>query len=162
MKTRNKTKTKLNLIQKHESEYWHIPKFLILPLLLIIILGILAYANLQLIDGAVVKETFKSCEGKCEYNLNTHDLINIYPIIGEYILIVLIIISSVALIKGGYNNLKSYNEKGLIGGLICGLICGLIFGLIYGLILGLIYGLISGLIGGLICGVSGEFDDETK
>ena len=51
-------------------------------------------------------------------------------------------------------DLKPYNEKGLIYWLIYGLIYGLILGLILGLIAGLILGLIAGLIfAGLIAGL---------
>ena len=52
-------------------------------------------------------------------------LIILYPIIGQYLLIGLSFICLVALIKKGFNNLKSYDEDGLIYGLIFGLIVGL-------------------------------------
>ena len=54
------------------------------------------------------------------------NLIVIPNILFNYLLISLTIISLVALIKGGYNKLKKYNEEGLIEGLIVGLIWGLI------------------------------------
>jgi hypothetical protein len=144
-------------ISKHEAQYWHIPKFSILPLLGFILFTFLAIANFHLIDSNVIKEVFKSCEDTCVYNLKSSDLINIYPIIGEYLLISLGIISLIASIKKGYKNLNPYDEVGLIVGLIGGLIVGLISGLIVGLIVGLIGGLISGLISGLIVGLSKEF-----
>ena len=128
-------------IKQHESEYWHISKFSILPILGIIIFGLLNYGNYFLIDKQVIITTFNCEKDNC--NLTLHDLINIYPIIGQSILIDLFIISLVALFKKGYNNLKSYKEKGLIWGLIWGLIGGLIGGLIFGLIWGLIFGLID-------------------
>ena len=98
------------------------------------------------------------------------DLIVLYPLIGQYILISFSIIFFVSLFK----ELKSYDKKGLIfrlifglifgliGGLIVGLIGGSIYGLIFGLIgeliFGLIFGLIAGLILGLIAGLIGEFN----
>ena len=172
MKTKNKN------IKQHEDKYIHIPKVNLLPLIGLILFILLAIGNYQLIDKEVISEAFKSCEEECVYNLVTSDLKNLYPIIGEYILISLALISLVALFKGGYSELKSYDEEGLIGGLIFGLIGGLIFGLIiglifgliigliyglfvglfFGLIIGLIIGLIFGLIGGLIAGFLGEFN----
>ena len=86
-----------------------------------------------------------------------HQLLIIYPLIGEYILIGLTLICLVALIKGGFDKVKRYGEEGLIIGLIGGLIAGLIGGLIAGLIGGLIIGLIGGLIIGLIAGLNEEF-----
>jgi len=155
-------------IKKHEDKYWHIPKVNIIPLIGLIIFILLSIGNFYLIDKSVVVEAFNCERDNC--NLQSSDLINLYPILGEYILISLSIISLVALFKGGYKNLKSYDEEGLIFGLIGGLIGGLIIGLIYGLIIGLIYGLIdgliigliigliSGLIYGLIFGLAGEFE----
>ena len=128
----------MKTIEQHELKYWHIPKFNILPLIGIFIFTILAIWNYQLIDKNVINELSKSCSYDCEYNLNTHDLINIYPIIGEYILISLIIISFVAQTKGGYRKLKRCNKEGLIWNLIYGLIFGLLVYLIAGLIFGLI------------------------
>jgi len=94
-----------------------------------------------------------------------NQLLILYPLIGEYILIGLVFICLIALIKGGFNKINSFGKGGLIGGLIFGLIFGLIYGLIgsligsliggliYGLIIGLIFGLIVGLIYGLIIGL---------
>jgi hypothetical protein len=124
-----KTKDEL---KQHEETYWHIKKFAILPLLGLILFAYLSYLNFGLIDKQVIKEAFNCEKDNC--NLSTKDLINIYPLIGEYILINLGIISLVAFFKRGYNNLKKYKEEGLIGGLIGGLIWGLIGGLIWGLI----------------------------
>ena len=116
-------------IKQHEDKYWHIPKLALLPLLGFIVFTLLAYGNYLLIEKQVIA--------------------TIYPIIAEYLLISLAIISLVAIFKKGYKNLKSFDE----GGLISGLILGLIFGLIVCLISSLIFGLIVGLIFGL----SGEF-----
>ncbi len=120
----------MKTIKQHEEEYWHIPKIAILPIIGFVIFSFLAIGNFQLIDKNIINEVFKQCEGECVYNLATKDLINIYPIIGEYILISLGIISLVASFKKGYKNLNDIDEGGLIGGLISGLIVGLISGLI--------------------------------
>jgi hypothetical protein len=142
-------------IKQHEENYWHILKFSILPFLGFALFTFLALANFQLIDKAVLHEVFsdETCKQDLPCNLVPHDLINLYPILGEYLLISLALISLVASFKRGYKNLKSYEEEGLIVGLIVGLIFGLIVGLIGGLIGGLIVGLIFGLIGGLIVGL---------
>jgi len=144
-------KQKSNNIKQHESNYWHIPKFSILPLIGLIIFVLLAIGNYQLIDKQIIKTVF-TCE-KDNCNLVKRDLINIYPIFFEYVFISFSLISLIAGIKKGYKNLKSYDEVGLIAGLIAGLIFGLIGGLIVGLIAGLIVGLIVGLIAGLIVGL---------
>jgi len=156
---------KQNKLKKHEETYWHIPKIAILPILGFILFTLLAIGNYQLINKEVISNVFNcnvDAQDICD-RLVLSDLINSYPIIGEYILICLVLISLVASFKRGYKNLKSYEEEGLIaglifgliGGLIAGLIAGLIFGLIGGLIFGLIAGLIFGLIAGLIAGLIG-------
>ena len=146
-------------IKKHTKRYVHIPVINLIPLLGVFIFGILSYLNLKLIDWNLIKIVFSSNEIFKEYTFHYSQLINIYPIIAEYILISCIIISLVALFKGGYKYLNK-DKNGLIVGLIAGLIFGLIFGLIIGLIVGLIIGLVSelvsgliGLIGGLIFGL---------
>ena len=139
-------------INQHEQQYWHIPKFSLLPILGIILFTLLTIGNYQLIDKQIVRDVFNWSEEYCEeFVLN--DLMILYPVIFEYIFISLLIISLVALFKGGYNKLKNYKEEGLIEGLILGLIWGLILGIIVGLIVGLILGLILGLIWGLIEGL---------
>jgi hypothetical protein len=67
-----------------------------------------------------------------------------------YLLVAGFFICLVALFKGGFYNLKSPKEYGLIAWLILGLIGWLIIGLIIGLIFGLISWLISWMISGLI------------
>ncbi len=52
-------------------------------------------------------------------------LIIIYPIIGEYLIISLTAITIVAMLKDGYDKFKKYDEGNLFGGLIVGLIVGL-------------------------------------
>jgi hypothetical protein len=83
-------------------------------------------------------------------------LIILYPLIGQYLLIGLAFVCLIALIKGGF---KKYEEGGLIAGLIFGLTAGLIVGmttgLIFCMIFGLTAGLIAGMINGLIVGLSG-------
>jgi len=115
MKT-NKPET----INQHENKYWHIPKFAILPLAGLIIFGLLAWGNLYLINWQEIKVAYECTKDNC--SLTASALINIYPMIGEYLLICLSLVSLIASIKKGYKNLKSYNEEGLIVGLIGGLI----------------------------------------
>jgi len=103
-----------------------------------------------------------------------HQLLILYPIIGEYLLIGLTFICLTAWIKKGYNNIKNSKEGGMIIGLIIGLTFGLIIGLIIGLvgglvggsiiefINGLIIGLTFGLIIGLIIGLTEEFKRGKK
>ena len=119
---------KKQIIKQHEDKYLHILKLALLPLLGLIVFILLAYGNYFLIDNHVVSYAL-NCKEDCS-KLVTHDLLDIYPIMGEYILIALAFISLVAMFKRGYRNLKSYNEEGLIWGLIGGLIWGLIWGLI--------------------------------
>jgi len=139
-------------IRKHQQEYWYIKKINLLPLLGLILFVFLAIVNFNLINNEQVSFVF-NCEGLECQQIDSSYLINLYPIIGEYIFISLSMISLVALIKGGFNKLKRYKDSGLIIGLIGGLISGLIIGLISGLIGGLISGLISGLIVGMIVGL---------
>ena len=127
-------------IKQHEEAYWHIPKIAILPILGFILFTLLAIGNYQLIDKEVVSTAFNCSEESC--NLVPSNLINLYPILGEYLLISLAIISLIASFKRGYKNLKSYGEEGLIFVLIVGLIFVLIVGLMVGLIFGLIFVLI--------------------
>ena len=140
-------------LKKHEEQYIHIPRPAIFPFIGLIIFSILSYLNLKIIDWNVIKIIFYDEEVIRNIQLNSGNLINIYPLLGEYILISLSLISLIAIFIGGYRSLKSSNEAGLIDGLIIGLLIGLIGGLIGGLIIGLIDGLITRLIGGLIGGL---------
>jgi len=112
----------------------------------------LAIANFFLILSVgytyKVWELLGSSKGDNAYS-SFSQLIILYPLIGEYLLIGLAFICLTALIKGGFNKIKRYGEGGLIVWLIAGLIVGMIFGMIFGLIFGLIVGLIFGLIGGI-------------
>ena len=68
-------KQKSNNIKQHESNYWHIPKFSILPLIGLIIFVLLAIGNYQLINKEVVSTTFNCEEDNCD--LISSDLINL-------------------------------------------------------------------------------------
>jgi len=152
-------------IKLHTKKYIHIPmpswkgfgKFS-----LMIISVLLSFFNFILIRNIWIKENlgyvFANEEEIINYAPKFADLIVLYPLLGQFILISLTVILAVSLFK----KLKSYDENGLIGGLIVGLIVGLIGGLIVGLILGLIGGLIGGLIVelivGLIVGLTGELN----
>ena len=130
---------------------------------LMIVTAFLSYFNFLLIKSIWVTNNlgyiFASKEELVNYFPKFIDLIVLYPLIGEFILISLTIILAVSLFK----KIKSYNEGGLIAGLIVGLIAGLMVGLIAGLmvalIVGLIFGLIIGLTIGLIGGLAMEFDN---
>jgi hypothetical protein len=80
------------------------------------------------------------------YITGFHQLLILYPLIGEYILIALTIICFVALLKGGFSKLKSFEEEGIIYSFIISLIISFIISLIISLIFGLIFGLIISLI----------------
>jgi hypothetical protein len=153
-------------IQQHTKGYIHIPfSWKRLGLFILVLLsGALAYFNfiLLLMTGKVYKVwTLLGSSTLEEEFHHFSQLIILYPLIGEYILIGITFICLTALIKGGFKNIKKYDDGslmfglifGLIAGLIVGLIAGLIFGLIGGLIVGLIFGLIFGLIAGLIVGL---------
>ena len=143
-------------IEQHKKGYIHIPfnKDRLLCFIAMIGSGVLAWLNLYLLDWSFIFKVFNCQKEECA-KLSVNGLINIYPILGEYILISLTLICLVAMFKGGFRLLNKYNEDGLINGLINGLISGLILGLISGLISGLIGGLIGGLISGLILGLIG-------
>ena len=92
-------------------------------------------------------------------------LIIVWPLLGEYLLIGLFFVCLTALIKGGFNKLKRFNEDGLffglfVGlhfGLFSGLFSGLFFGLLFGLFFGLPFGMLFGLFYGLTVGLIDEF-----
>jgi len=150
---------KKQMIQQHEEEYTHIHKGSILAIAGAVLFAILAYLNLYFIDWDVINLVFSCKESECS-SLVANDLINIYPLIGEYVLISLLIISLAAIFKGGYSKLKSFHKRGLIAGLIVSLISGLIWSLIWSLIVSLIWSLISGLIAGLIAGLTMGLKEE--
>jgi len=148
-------------MKKHEEQYIHIKK----PtwkefgkFTSILLTTFLSIVNFFLIKTIYIKENlgyiFANKEELINYSPKFFDLMILYPILAEYILISLTII----LIVSCFKKLNKYDEEGLIFGLIGGLIGGLIAGLIAGLTGGLIVGLIVGLIGGLIVGLTGELN----
>ena len=156
-------------IKQHKEKYIHIPfSWKHIGLFFLSLFGIgLSIANFMLIItiGNIFKvwellsatpETIKTTYSGFE------QLIIVYPLIGEYCLILGTILIIVAMFKGGFDKLD-FDFWGLIGGLtwglIGGLIGGLILGLTWGLIGGLTWGLIGGLIGGLILGLIFGFDN---
>jgi len=151
------------LIKQHEKRYIHIPfswKAIGRLFAFLVSLG-LAIANFFLIVSLWKLLNLGDLTKK--YITSFSQLLIIYPLIGEYILISITAICLIALIKGGFDKLKIIEENGLIAGVIVGLIVGLIFGLIDGLIdgviVGLIFGVITGLIASLIFGLIVEFED---
>ena len=148
-------------IKFHEKSYIHIPfswgaigRFFsfIGSLLLCVGFWFVLKTNWIILN---ISEIFKP-ENEINRALINVSMLGIIPnLIFAYLLIGLTAICLVALIKGGFNKVKKYEENGLIAGLIFGLIGGIIAGLIVGLIAGLIFGLIVGLIFGLIVGIIG-------
>ena len=127
-------------VKKHEDNYIHIPKPCwkgIGKFFLTIFLGFLSYFNFKLIfniwENYNLGYVFASESEMINFSPKFADLIVLYPLIGQFILISLTIICFASLFK----KLNNYDEDGLIGGLIGGLIIGLIIGLIFGLIGGL-------------------------
>ena len=90
-------------------------------------------------------------------------LMILFPLILEYCLVGLTAVCFAALVKKGFNNLKSYDVKALIVGLSVALIIGLIVGLITGLMIaGLIVGSIFGWVVGVIYDIEEEFREEEE
>ena len=112
----------MKTIKEHENKYRHIPKLKIKLLILFLsVLTILIFCvYLFLTRFGII-------------SLESKGLRVIPDSFFIYFLISFTFICLVALIKNGFNNLKSFGEGGLIFGLITGLIFGLIFGLIDGL-----------------------------
>jgi len=156
-------------VKNHENKYWHIPKFKI-RLLALFLLSIAITIGYSFIFIEVwklhsISSIFSCVDVEC-IQIPFSSLGFIPHIFFAYFLISSIFITLAALIKGGFNKLKSYYEGGLIYGLmvclIFGLICGLIDGSIFGLIYGLIVGLIASLIYGSIFGLILEFEREQE
>ena len=157
----------MKTLKQHEQKYYHIPKvkFKLLGLFLLVLTITIFWVYLSITKFGLF-EVF----GLEPEQITINNLQVIPNLIFNYLLISFTFICLVALIKGGFNKLKSFDDEGLIYwlifglifglilGLIFGLIGGLIFGLIYWLIWGLIYWLIAGLIVGLIVGLMESFD----
>ena len=157
----------MKTLKQHEQKYYHIPKvkFKLLGLFLLVLTITIFWVYLSITKFGLFEIFSLGIEQVTINNLQV-----IPDLIFNYLLISFTFICLVALIKGGFDKLKSFDDEGLIYwlifGLIFGLILGLIFGLIGGLIVGLIYWLIWGLIFwlilglilGLIVGIIGEFD----
>jgi Flp pilus assembly pilin Flp len=153
-------------IDNHSSEYIHIPKpngiwcAKFFGFLFTIFLAVMNFLLIKLIWVQFNLGYVSAGEEELvNYTPKAIDLIVLYPLIAEYILIGLSICLFVSLFK----EIKSFEEDGLIASLIAGLIYGLIASLIAGLIVSLIYGLIVGLIAslivGLIVGLGEEFNN---
>lgn len=156
-------------IDVHKRSYIHIPFNWKRLGLFFIFLGsvVLAFFNFIVLLSNYyilnIDELFKEEELINKSLIGFHQLGFVPQLLFEYVLIGLVFICLVALIKNGFDKIKSCKKYGLISeliyGLIVGLIVGLICGLIYGLTMGLIFGLICGLICGLIIGLMGEFNN---
>ena len=141
-------------LEQHKHNYIHVPfswkgfgRFCLF----------LGSLGLSILNFFLIIRIWKDYNVLNKTNNSFSQLIILYPLIGEYILIGLIFICLTALIKGGFNKIKSHKKEGLIAGLIGGLLDGLIGGLIMGLIVGSIVGSIVGLIVGLIVRLIREF-----
>ena len=122
-----KTKT----LKNHEEQYWHIPKFKI-GLIVLLILTLLMTFGYSFIfvnewNSHDINLVF-SCENEECKNISINSLGFIPHLFFAYLLINLNFIILFSIIKGGFNKLKNYNNRGLILGLIWGLIWGLICG----------------------------------
>ena len=140
----------MKTLKQHEQKYYHIPKvkFKLLGLFLLVLTITIFWVYLSITKFGLF-EVFG-----LEPEQITRDNLQVIPdLIFNYLLISFTFICLVALIKGGFDKLKSFDDEGLIVGLIAGLIGGLIGGLIVGLIYWLIWGLIYWLIAGLIVGL---------
>ena len=126
-------------VELHECQYWHVPKMALLPLVGLAFFGLLAYLNLFLLDWGWL-------DAEMVRVFVFSDIVLVYPYLAEYLFVSLAMISLAGFLKGGYGNLKGFEEKCLI------------FGLFWGLILGLILGLFLGLGSGLIVGLMEEFE----
>ena len=131
-------KTKQKTTEKHEQQYYHIPKGklrYIFSTILLIGLCFLFY-KVTLSSWNFLELGDLSCsEEFCDYSL--YQLMILPIMLLDYLIISLTACSFFSIFK----RLKKYEEEGLIFGLIVGLIFGLIGGLIVGLIVGLIGGL---------------------
>ena len=129
------------LIKEHEKKYIHIPFSWGFISRLFAFLGsvVLVMCNFFLLISVWTTYNISVFFGTNEEIIANKALISfkqlviLYPVFGEYILIGLSMICLVALIKGGFDKLKRYDEDGLIIGLIFGLIVGLTGSLIGGL-----------------------------
>ena len=101
-------------LRKHESQYWHIKRFGLLPLLGVIAFFLISFFNFFLLDWG-----FSDYETVRSYVFS--DIVLVYPFFMEYLFVSGLVISFVALAKGGYSNLKPINKEGLIVGLVWGL-----------------------------------------
>ena len=79
----------------------------------------------------------------------------LYPLIGGYISIGLVYLCIVALIKGGFDKIKSHKDFGVILGLLFGLVLMLSGSFILGLLASLIFLLFGDMVLGLILGSIG-------
>ena len=151
-------------IEIHRKHHIHIPFSWVGRFFAFVGSAVLAFANFLLIMACWDFLQLGSLS-KIDYK-GLHQLLIVYPIIGEYLLIGLAAICFVAMVKGGFNKLKSFDEEGLmvdlVAGLGAGLVLGSVIGLVAGLLFGLAVGLVSGLVGGLWFGLVSGLGDEFK
>lgn len=172
MKKPYKQKYEELLIQKHEKTYLHIPfswsgigRFF----------AVLASAGLAIANFSIIISTWKvlGIGNLDEEVIGSHQLLILYPLVGEYLLIGLFFVCLAAMIKGGYGKLKRVSENGLLAGIILGIILGIMLGITWalfgvlflglnrsGFIIGSIVGLTIGIIFGHMQGMEWELEEE--
>ena len=167
----------MKTITKHEEQYWHIPKFKIglLALLILTLLLTFGYSFIFINEWNLHDINFiLNCQGEECRDVELNSLGFIPHLFFAYLLISLNFIILVSIIKGGFNKLKK--ERGLVFGLMWGLIGGsicslvgfligalvlqFIYGMISGMVMGMISSTISGIIWGFIIGLMWGLDEE--
>ena len=146
-------------IDRHTRAYIHIDKGSIGRFFAVIGGIALSIANLLLIVNAWDYLGLGDPSGK--YLADYRQLLICYPLIFECIFVSFTAICIVALIEGGFDKVKRYEDVGLINVLIFSLvfcpILGLIISTSVGLIYGIVFGLAMGLLAGLLAGFIFEF-----
>ena len=109
---------------------------------------------------------------------NFYQLLILYPLIGQYCLVGLMIYCGTALFKGSFKTVNTYKEQGIISGLVFGLFAclytmafnlilivsllvmswtgGLASSIVEGLIIGTIFGIVIGISVGCVIGFNEE------
>ena len=113
----------MKTLKQHEQKYYHIPKckFKLLGLFLLVLTITIFWVYLSITKFGLF-EVF----GLEPEQVTINNLQVIPNIFFNYILISFTFICLVALIKGGFDKLKSFDDEGLIVGLMIGLIFGII------------------------------------
>jgi len=134
-------------IENHRKGYIHIPWNWKKCLLFLSFVGSIA---LSIGSFLVLLATWKQLNigtlfaDKSAY-LGLYQLGIIPMLLFQYCMVALMAVCLAAMIKGGFDKIKSPNNAGLLFGLLFGLLVGLVVGLLFGLLFGLVVGLLFGL-----------------